>query len=76
MLRLSEVALFMAPFALAASWWLLGTRGRAFLWTAVGVLVVLAAATAWFGLGGALPRGHAYVPARLDGGHIVAGHGA
>jgi hypothetical protein len=76
MLRLSEILLFLAPFGLLALWWLLGTRSKWVVWVALAAVLVLAAGTAWFGLTEGLPRGARYVPARLQNGRIIAGHGA
>jgi hypothetical protein len=74
--RLTEIALFLAPFALAAAWWVLGWRSRWVVWAAVGSLAVLALSLAWFGTAQRLPHGSRYVPARVENGRIVNGHGA
>jgi len=76
-LRLTEVALFLAPLALLGAWWLLGWRSRWVVWAAVCSLAVLAAGLAWFGEAQQLPSAARYVPARvLPDGRIVNGHGA
>ena len=75
MLRLSELALFLTPFALFGGWWFLGTRARWLLWSAVAVLAVLGAVIAWLGVSQRLEPHQVYIPARLQDGHIVAGHG-
>ncbi len=76
MLRLSEILLFLAPFGLVTLWWVLGTRSPWLVWAALAMVLALAAGTAWLGIEGGLPRGARYVPARLQNGRIVAGHGA
>ena len=76
MLRYAEIGFFLLPFLLYAAWRLLGTRATSgLLWTGVVVLVLLAAATVWFGLDRGLPPGARYVPAQLRSGNIVPGHG-
>jgi hypothetical protein len=76
MLRYGELGLFLAPFALYAAWWLLGARvsGR-LLAAGVALLVLLALATAWFGLGNRLPAGRTYAPAEWRHGIVEQGHG-
>ena len=77
MLRLAEIGLFLLPFAMYALWRVLGARSTPFvLWGTLACVLALAGITAWYGLSRALPRGEAYVPARLEDGHIVPGHGA
>ena len=76
MIRLTELLLFLAPFGLAALWWALGTRSRWVVWVALAAVLGLAAGTAWFGFTAGLPRGTRYVPAHLQDGRIIAGHGA
>lgn len=76
MLRLSEILLFLAPFGLVALWWILGTRSRWVVWAALAMVLALAAGTAWLGIESGLPRGARYVPAHLQNGRIVDGHGA
>lgn len=75
MLRLSEFALFLAPFALFGGWLFLGTRARWLLWAATAGLAVLGAVIVWLGVSQRLAPHQVYVPARLQDGHIVEGHG-
>ena len=76
MLRLVEIGLFLSPFALYALWLLVGRRFSArFMWIAVGCLATLSAATIWYGLTRSLPPQDRYVPARIENGRIVQGHG-
>lgn len=75
MLRLSEIALLLMPFAVFAAWRVLG-RGRdvpGHALTAAGfALAVCASALIWFGLSRALPPNTPYVPAQLGhGGRII-----
>lgn len=76
MLRLSELGLFLAPFALFAAWWLLGSRARWLAWTVLGGIALVLVALVWLALATGLPRGGTYIPARLQGGRIIPGHGA
>jgi hypothetical protein len=76
MLRLAEVVLFLAPFGLFLAWWLAGARASpALVWVAGLLLIVVGGGVVWYGLDRSLPRDAAYVPARLEGGTIVPGHG-
>ena len=76
MLRLVEIGLFLSPFALYALWLLVGRRFSArFMWIAVLTLATLSAATIWYGLSRSLPREDRYVPARIENGRIIPGHG-
>jgi hypothetical protein len=77
MLRLSELALFVAPFLLFGVWRLAGAFGfpsTAAVVVAAGALLLMLGTLMWFGEKRALPPGAAYVPARLENGHIVPGH--
>ena len=80
MLRLVELALFLAPFAFFIIWRAVGKRsGRPSLALVVGagcVLLALAGALVWLSEDRALPPDAAYAPARLENGRIVAGHAA
>ena len=76
MLRVVEILFFLAPFALFAARVFLGKRASAqAMWTIVGGLLLLAAATVWYGLERSLPRDDTYVPAHIENGRIVQGHG-
>jgi hypothetical protein len=77
MLRLAEVALFLAPFGLVMAWWFAGSRASWHLvWLSYALLIVVGGSVVYYGLERALPRDVAYVPARLENGVIVPGHGA
>jgi hydroxyethylthiazole kinase-like sugar kinase family protein len=80
MLRLVELALFLAPFAVFIVWRTVGKRsGPPSLGLVVGagcVLLALAGALVWLSEDRALPPDAAYAPARFENGHIVAGHAA
>jgi hypothetical protein len=76
MLRLVEIGMFGSPFVLYAVWLMVGRRldSRMF-WIAVIGLFLIGAGTVWFGLERSLPRDSVYVPARMEDGRIVPGHG-
>ena len=75
-MRWAELGLFVSPFVLYAAWRLAAARAQpALVWGVVGAIAVLAAGTVWVGLTRRLDRGEAYVPARIEGGRIVSGHG-
>jgi hypothetical protein len=77
MLRLSEIGLFLVPFALYVAWWFAGPRlPRAAFWAALGLMLLLALATAWYGLDSHMAADEVYVPAHMEGGQIVPGHAA
>jgi hypothetical protein len=79
MLRLVELALFLAPFAIFIAWrWLAPGSGPS-LWVMVGavcVLAVLVGLLIWLSEDASLPPSADYVPAHLRDGHIVSGHAA
>jgi Family of unknown function (DUF6111) len=77
--RLTEVILFLVPFAAFIAWRLtLGGGGptRAMLIAAACALTLLAGALVLLSEDRALPPGSAYVPAELHDGGIVPGHAA
>ena len=79
MLRLAELALFCAPFAIFVIWRLMATEGGPSLGLLVGaacMLVVLAGALVWLSHDRALPPGAAYAPARFEQGRVISGHAA
>jgi hypothetical protein len=79
MLRLVEVALFLAPFVAFAVWRFMAIEGGPPVSLVVGVaciLAVLASALIWLSREDALPPGASYEPARLEDGKIVSGHAA
>ncbi len=76
MLRLTEIGLFLVPFALYVAWRLMGPRlPPVAVWLALTLIAAMAAATIWFGLASEVDIGEAYAPARLENGVIVGGHG-
>ena len=78
MLRFGELALFLSPFILFAVWRLAVARGYptpAVVTAAACALLVIVGVLLWYTRETALPPGEAYVPARLENGHIVPGHG-
>lgn len=76
MLRLTEIGLFLVPFALYLAWRVLGERTPRWLVIAAGALTAaMAVGTVWFGLVTGLPTDQAYAPAELHDGSIVEGHG-
>ena len=79
MLRLVELALFLAPFAVFAVWRFMAMEGGPpvrFVVGAACLLAVLAGALIWLSQEDALPPGASYEPARLENGKVVAGHAA
>ena len=75
-MRWAEVALFLVPFALFAIWRIAAVVARpALVWGAVAVVLALAAGTVLLGLSRKVDPNAAYVPARIEGGKIVPGHG-
>jgi hypothetical protein len=77
LLRLTELLLFLAPFAAFAAWWLsasVGGPSRPVVIGAVCVLAVLAIALFWLRRENSLPSGGTYVPAELEDGRVVPGH--
>lgn len=76
MLRFAEIGLFLAPFVLYAAWRVLGARATGgLIWGGAAVIVLLVASTIWFGLEHSMPAGTRYVPAQMQDGRIVSGHG-
>ena len=79
MLRLVELALFVAPFVLFALWRFMAVEGGPpvrVVAVAACVLALLAGALIWLSQEDALPPGVSYEPARLQGGKIISGHAA
>jgi hypothetical protein len=79
MLRLVEVALFLAPFVAFAVWRFMAIEGGPPVSLVIGVacvLALLASALIWLSHEDALPPGANYEPARLEDGKIVSGHAA
>jgi len=79
MLRLVELALFLAPFVLFALWRFMAVEGGPsvrIVAIAACVLALLAGALIWLSQDEALPPGATYEPARLQNGKIVSGRAA
>ena len=75
MLRLAEFGLFLVPFGLFLAWLLLERVSAKMAILAGVAFVVMAGATILYGLERRLDRGEAYIPARIQDGQIVQGHG-
>jgi uncharacterized protein DUF6111 len=79
MLRLVELTLFLAPFAVFALWRFAAFEGGPSVRVVVGaacVLAMLAGILIWLSQEDALPPGANYEPARLQDGKVVSGHAA
>lgn len=79
MLRFVELALFLSPFLLFALWRVTAYAGwpsSRLIAASFAALLVLLAALLWFHQEGTLPSDSAYVPAQLQDGRIIPGHGA
>jgi hypothetical protein len=79
MLRLVELALFLAPFVVFALWRFAAFEGGPSVRLVVGaacVLAMLAGILIWLSQEEALPPGANYEPARLQDGKVVSGHAA
>lgn len=77
--RLTEIGLFLLPFALFLALRLAAARGwpsALVLGWAGGALVLLLAGLVWFAHTQRLAPGAAYVPARLSKGRVLPGHAA
>ena len=79
MLRLVELALFLAPFVVFAVWRFAAMEGGPSVRVVVGaacVLALLAGTLIWLSQDDALPPGVSYQPPRLEDGKIIYAHGA
>jgi hypothetical protein len=79
MLRLVELALFLAPFAAFAIWRFMAMeRGPSIQLVAVTacVVILLIGAMIWLSQEAALPPGTTYAPAQLENGRVIPGHAA
>ncbi len=79
-MRWAETLLLLAPAALFLIWHRAALRGepgpsRATLALGSVGLLLFGAGLAWFGVHEHLPQGLRYVPARLEHGAIIQGHG-
>jgi hypothetical protein len=76
MLRFSEIGLFLVPFALFATWRILGPRTpRSLVWAALVLTAAMGVGTVWYGLERRLDTDEDYVPAHIENGRLVPGHG-
>ncbi|GAC1341290.1 MAG: hypothetical protein NVSMB18_13090 [Acetobacteraceae bacterium] len=80
MIRLAELALFLAPIAAYLIWRFAVVRGRPgpspqALAVILALLLAFGAALAWFGVTERDPAGSHYVPAQMRDGRVVPGHG-
>jgi hypothetical protein len=76
MLRLAEFGLFVLPFGLYVAWVFASKRARpAVFWGALVVLAALVGCVVWYGMARSLDKTAHYVPAHVEDGRIVAGHG-
>jgi hypothetical protein len=77
MLRAVDLGLYLVPTALFLAWLVLGrVATRRFVVAAVVAVATLGAFAVIYGQERSIPGGDAYVPARLENGRIVQGHGA
>lgn len=75
-MRWAEAGLFLAPFLLYAAWRLSALWARpSLVWGTAALVALLVIVTVWVGLSRRLDRGETYVPARLQDGRVVPGHG-
>ena len=80
MTRLIEAALLLSPLAAYITWRYLVRRGvpnpsRQTLIALAVMVAVLGAGLVWTSLTERAPEGTRYVPARLENGRVVPGHG-
>jgi|HubBroStandDraft_2_1064218.scaffolds.fasta_scaffold3288680_1 hypothetical protein len=76
MLRLAELALFLAPFVIFAVWRFSAMEGGPSVWVVVAaacMLVVLAATLVWLSQERTLPPRTAYEPAHFQDGQVTSG---
>ncbi len=78
MLRLTELALLLVPFAAFAFWRLAGggVPSAGLLGGAAAAMLLLAAALIWFANHETLGPGQRYVPAHVENGQVLPGHAA
>ncbi len=75
MLRLAEFGLFLVPFGLFLAWLLLERVSARMAIFAGVAFVLIEGATIWYGLERRMDRDETYIPARMENGRIVPGHG-
>jgi hypothetical protein len=79
MIRLVELALFIAPFVVFAVWRFAAMEGGPSVRVVIGaacVLAMLAGILMWLSQEDSLPPGTTYEPARLQDGKVISGHAA
>jgi hypothetical protein len=75
-MRWAEMSLFLLPFVLFGAWRVAAVTARpSLVWGTVSLVIVLAAGVVWLGLSRRIDRSDLYVPAHVEDGHIVEGHG-
>jgi len=75
-MRWAELALFLSPFLVYAAWRIAAARAEPRIaWSVVGAVAVLAVSTVIWGIARSLGPGEMYVPAHIEDGRIVPGHG-
>jgi hypothetical protein len=76
MARLIELVLFFAPIGLYVAWLLLGRAVSTSATVALIVfLLLVAGGSVWYGIERSMPPDDTYVPAHMENGRIVEGHG-
>lgn len=77
MLRVTEIALFLAPFGLFLLWRVLAPKIRpAILWVGIVMIVALAGSAIFYGLRERMDPHARYLPAHMEDGRIVPGRAA
>lgn len=75
-MRWAEIGLFLVPFFLYAAWRLAAARATpSLVWGAIAIVLLFACVVVGLGLTRRLDRGDTYVPAHVENGEVVAGHG-
>lgn len=76
MLRLAEIGLLLTPLLIFLLWRFLSPRVKpAMLWAAMALVLGLAGTAVAFGLKRRMEPDERYVPAHMQDGRIVGGHG-
>ena len=79
MLRLAELGFILVPLALLAIYIALARRGgpsRGLIATMILLVAAGEAGLGWYALRERLPAGARYVPAHMENGQVVQGHGS
>ena len=78
-MRLFELGFIVVPLAMLAIYVVLARRGgpsARLIAAMIAVVVAGEAGLSWYALHDRLPAGARYVPAHVEGGRIVQGHGS